>query len=70
MIKIGECWLDPKRISSMEWERTGLYVNGPGESRLVITMENATRHIVHHQPHMLGGIDCYKLEKEILEALK
>jgi hypothetical protein len=66
MLKIGEVWIDPGRVSSMEWDRRH-YMNGPGESKLVVTMENGTRHIIHHQPHLLGGVDAYAIEKQIAE---
>ena len=69
MIKIGEVWLDPKRISSMEWDRQH-YMNGPGDSKLIITMENGVRHIVHHQPHLFGGIDAYEIERKIAAAIQ
>ncbi len=67
MIKIGECWLDPKRISSMEWDRS-FYMNGPGEAKLIITLENGIRHVVHHQPYLLGGLDAYEIERKIVAA--
>lgn len=69
MVKCGEVYLDPKRVSSMEWERRH-YMNGPGESKLIITMENGVRHIIHHQPNLWGGVDAYAIEKQILEATK
>jgi len=48
-------------VSSVEWDRTY-------NTRLVVTMANGTAHSIKHEPGYTGGIDCYKIEKELLNA--
>lgn len=48
----------------MEWDQRH-YMNGPGELKLIVTMNNGVRHVISHQPYLLGGIDAYEIEKKL-----
>ncbi|RWR28715.1 hypothetical protein D2T29_15910 [Sinirhodobacter populi] len=59
--------VNPAFVSFLEWDRRH-YMNGPGESVLVITMYDGTTHRVRHEPGYYGGADAYAVEKAILSA--
>ena len=69
MIRIdSDRHVNPEFISFMEWEHR-YYANTSGPSTLVITLYDGTRLHVRHQPHLYGGADAYKVEKQILAAM-
>ena len=59
--------INPAFVSFMSWDRRH-YVNGPGDTVLLITMADGTVHRVQHQPHLLGGTDAYAAERAIVCA--
>jgi len=67
MIKAGNITINSAFVASMSWDRRH-YVNGPGDSILVIRMHDGTEHRVKHEPHFLDGADAYQIEKAISEA--
>jgi len=69
MIRVtSDLSINPAFVSHMAWDRRH-YMNGPGDSVLVITMADGTAHRVTHQPWMLDGTDGYDVERRILEAV-
>ena len=52
-------------VAAVSWDR-GQYAYGPRDSKLIITLANGIQHSVVHNPHHLGGVDCYKIEREIV----
>lgn len=56
-------------VASVEWDRRH-YFNGPGTSHLVITMNHGGQHRVEHTANraLYDAVDCYKIEKELLDA--
>lgn len=54
-------------VASVRWDRRH-YMNGPGDSFLVITMNTGEEHRIAHQPFYLDGTDCYKIEEAIINA--
>lgn len=55
-------------VASVGWDRRH-YVNG-GDTYLVITMNHGGQHRVQHTAGLgyYDAIDCYKIEKELLDA--
>jgi len=60
--------INPAFVASMEWDHRH-YMNG-SDSVLIITMWDGKVHTVKHQPQYLSGPDAYKIEREILAAMK
>lgn len=68
MVTIGELTINPAFVASMDWDRRH-YFNGPGDSYLVIRMQDGHEHRVKHAPHLLGGVDAYKVQAKIIAAV-
>lgn len=55
--------VNPEQVASVSWER-----DDRRPSKLHVTMSNGETHVIRHQPGMLGGVDCYEVEKKLLAA--
>lgn len=64
MVKAGDVSINPAYVASMEWDRRH-YMNGPGESVLVVRMVDGAVHRIKHEPQYLGGSDAYDVERRI-----
>lgn len=64
MIKAGHITINPAFVASMEWEGRW-YMNGHGDSTLIIRMQDGHVHRIKHQPQYLDGVDAYQVEKAI-----
>ncbi|MGO4167849.1 hypothetical protein [Novosphingobium sp. YAF33] len=63
LVKCGpECHVNPALIASIHWDRGHTYTN------LVVTLADAREIRIPHNPHHLGGNDCYAIERELIAA--
>ncbi|WP_157218687.1 hypothetical protein [Flavisphingomonas formosensis] len=69
MVRVNrELMINAAYVSHVKWDRRQ-YINAPGDSMLVITMADGAVHRVRHEPWLMGGTDCYAVEREIDSAL-
>lgn len=59
--------INKNEIASIEWDRRD-YVNGPGSTYLIITMNHGGKHRIEHAPWVLDPVDCYKIEEKLRDA--
>lgn len=53
-------------VASLEWNRADTWRGG--DSYLVITLNSGIQHKVKHQAYGYDAVDCYKIEKAIVNA--
>jgi hypothetical protein len=54
--------INARDVSSIEWDR------GHSYTAMVVTMLNGRTIRFKHQPNALGGLDCHRIEAELLLA--
>ena len=63
-----DIWVNPNYVASMVVDRRH-YMNGPGDSVLIIMMQDGQEHRIKHEPHYYGGADIYKIQSAIEDRL-
>lgn len=53
-------------VSSLSWDKADTWRGG--DSYLVITLNSGIQHKVKHQAYGYDAVDCYKIEKAIINA--
>ncbi len=53
-------------VASLNWDRADAWRGG--DSYLTITLNSGVQHRIRHQNYGYGGVDCYEIEKAIINA--
>ncbi len=65
LVKCGrDLMVNPGHISSIEWDRSTY----SRPSALIVSMLDGRQIRIPHEPHMMDGNDCYKIEAKLFEA--
>lgn len=67
MIKACNLTIDPQFVMTTDWDYHQ-YANCAGNIYLIIKMVDGSQHRIEHAPHLLGGVDCYKVEGAIWQS--
>lgn len=63
LVKCGpDVHINPALIASIHWDR------GHSYTKLIVTLADGREIRIDHQPHHLGGTDCYAIERDLTAA--